>query len=276
MKAEDFAVRDIRTLLFLPASNPRAVAKALTLACDMVILDLEDAVPDADKADARSAAVAALAEGFGNRLTAVRINGFMTPWHDDDLTAVNASRADFIVIPKVESAAMVAAMGKPVVTMIESPSGIANARDIAAAQGVAALLAGTNDLKAELGIPFAADRAGLMLALQSIVLAARLAGIAAFDGVFNALDDDDRLARECSEGRALGFDGKSLIHPGQIATANRLFGPSEAEIDDARALIAAATAGAERFRGRMVEAMHVAAARRLLARAPACTGEKPG
>lgn len=276
MKTEDFAARNCRTLLFLPASNPRAIAKARTLACDMVILDLEDAVPDAEKAAARDAAVAAFAEGFGHRMAGVRINGVTTPWHNDDLKAAAASAADLIVIPKVESPAMLPSAPRPVIAMIESPAGIVNAPAIAAADGVAALLAGTNDLKAELGIPFAMDRSGLILALQSIVLAARMAGIAAFDGVYNALDDADGLAAECAEGRAMGFDGKSLIHPGQIATANRIFGPSDAEIADARALIAAATAGAARFRGRMVEAMHVTAARQLIARAEACTDENHG
>ena len=131
--------------------------------------------------------------------------------------------------------------------------------------GVAGLIAGTNDLAASLRLPEGADRAGLTLALQTIVLAARAAGGIALDGVWNRRDDEEGLTRQCRDGRAFGFDGKTLIHPGQIDAANRAFGPSDAQLEDARALIAAASGGAERFRGRMIEAMHVASAERLIA-----------
>lgn len=260
-----------RTALFLPASNPRAIEKARGLPADLVILDLEDAVKDADKAQARLAAVAAVAEGFGQRLAAIRLNGIGSGEHPGDVAAVASSAADFAVLPKAEGAAEVAqvagALGKPLLAMIETPLGVLAAAAIAAVPGVAGLIAGTNDLAATLRLPPSSGRAQMSVALQTIVLAARAGGIWALDGVFNRLDDAQGLAAECREGRALGFDGKSLIHPGQLAIAARAFGPSEAEIADARALIAAATGGAERYEGRMIEAMHVDQARALLARA---------
>lgn len=260
-----------RTALFLPASNPRAIAKARGLAADLVILDLEDAVAPGAKAEARAAAVAAVREGFGPRLCAIRINGIDSAEHGDDLDAAAASIADFVVLPKAESAsdvlAVAQACGKPLLAMIETPLGVLAAAEIAAVPGVSGLIAGVNDLRAELGIPAGAGRASLTLALQTVVLAARAAQVWAIDGVYNALDDLDGLAAECAEGRGYGFDGKSLIHPAQIDVAARAFGPSPAEIEDARALVEAATGGAERFRGRMIEAMHVSQARALLSRA---------
>jgi (3S)-malyl-CoA thioesterase len=257
-----------RTLLFLPASNRRAIEKARGLAVDMVILDLEDAVRDEDKGVARTGAVVAAAEGFGERLCAIRLNATDSPHHREDLAAVAASACAYAVLPKVESAEeaarVAAACGKPLLAMIETPRGVLNAVAIAEVPGVAGLLAGANDLRAELRIP--SGREGLTLSLQTIVLAARAAGIWAFDGVFNSLEDAKGLASECRHGRWLGFDGKSLIHPNQIAVADQAFGPSLDEIEEARALIVAATGGAERFRGRMIEAMHVDQARQLLER----------
>jgi (3S)-malyl-CoA thioesterase len=259
-----------RTALFLPASNPRAIAKARGLSADLVILDLEDAVRTQDKAEARLAAVAAAGEGFGCRACAIRINAVGTSEHDEDLAALAGSACDYVVVPKVESGAeatlIARATGKPLLAMVETPRGVLAAAEIAAAEGVAGLIAGVNDLRAELGIPAGAGREGLTLALQAIVLAARASGAWAIDGVFNALDDADGLAAECRHGRALGFDGKSLIHPGQIDIAAAAFESSDAELADAQALIEAASGGAERFRGRMIEDMHVAQARALLAR----------
>lgn len=259
-----------RTALFLPASNPRAVAKARTLSADLVILDLEDAVRDDDKAAARAAAVAAVGEGFGPRLCAIRLNGVDSGEHAEDIAAAWQSAADFVVLPKVETARdaaqVVDACGKPVLAMIETPLGVLEAANIAAVGGVQGLIAGTNDLKAALGIPAAAGREGLALALQTVVLAARAGGGWALDGVFNALDRPDAFADECRAGRAIGFDGKTLIHPSQIAPAAAAFGPTPEEIEEARALLEAATGGAERFRDRMIEAMHVAQARALLER----------
>jgi len=260
-----------RTALFLPASNPRAIEKARGLSADLVILDLEDAVKDADKATARIAAVAAVAQGFGPRLAAIRLNGIESGEHLGDVAAVSASRADFAVLPKAESAADVAqvarALGKPLLAMIETPLGVLAAAEIAAVPGVSGLIAGTNDLAASLRLPPSSGRAQMGVALQTIVLAARASQVWALDGVFNRLDDPEGLAAECGEGRALGYDGKSLIHPNQIEIAARAFGPSEDELAEARALIAAATGGAERYEGRMIEAMHVDQARALLERA---------
>ena len=259
-----------RTALFLPASNPRAIAKASTLDADMVILDLEDAVRDDAKADARAAAVAAAEQGFGDRLCAIRINGVESAEHEADLAAVAGSACDFVVVPKVETAADAAriaeAGARPLLAMIETPLGVLAAAGIAARPGVGGLIAGVNDLRATLGIPADGGREGLSLALQTIVLAARAHGTWALDGVFNALDDAEGLAAECRHGRALGFDGKSLIHPNQITIAAQAFGPTAQELADAQALIDAATGGAERFGDRMIEAMHVAQARALIAR----------
>lgn len=259
-----------RTALFLPASNPRAIAKARELAADLVILDLEDAVRDDAKAAARIAAVEATAEGFGDRLCAIRVNGLESREHAADLAAVAGSACDFVVLPKAETpkdAAMVAdAAGKPLLAMIETPRGVLAAAEIATVSGVSGLIAGVNDLRATLGIPADGGREGLVLSLQMIVLAARAAEIWALDGVFNTLDDPEGLAAECRHGRMLGFDGKSLIHPNQIEIAAAAFGASAAELAEAQALIAAATGGAERFGDRMIEAMHVEQARALIAR----------
>jgi citrate lyase subunit beta/citryl-CoA lyase len=262
-------LRSCRSLLFLPASNPRAVAKARLLPCDLVILDCEDAVPEGDKALARMAAMEAVAEGFGERLQAIRINPVGTPWHEADIAAVRTSAAHFVVLPKAEDATSVAdvaaACDKPVMAMIETATGVLAAPQIARAAG--GLIAGTNDLAADLAIPPGAGRQGLTFALQAMIVAARAACIPVFDGVFNRLEDGEGLAKECEEGRSFGFDGKSVIHPAQIDTANRSFSPSEEELAAARRLIAAANGGAERFEGRMIESMHVAQAKALLARA---------
>lgn len=268
------AFADIRSALYLPASNPRAIEKARGLPCDMVILDLEDAVKPDDKHAARDAAVAAVgvtgAGGFGERIVAIRLNGPGTVWHDDDVAAVRASHAAAVVLPKVEGAAeamrVADAVGKPLFAMIETPAGVLAAVAIAAAPRVAGLIAGSNDLAATLRLPPDAGRAPLALSLQTIVLAARAAGIVALDGVWNRLADLDGLAGDARAGRATGFDGKTLIHPSHIAPANAAFGPTPEELEDARALVAAATGGAERFRDRMIETMHVDAAKRLIAR----------
>ena len=262
-----------RSLLFLPASNPRAVAKARELDADMVVLDLEDAVKEEDKPAAREAAEAAMKEGFGDRVTAIRVNPSGSRYYGEDVVCVRRSPADFVILAKVESARQAAdaasLMGKPVLAMIETPRGVVDAAMIAHA--TRGLVAGTNDLSASLGMPADAGRRGLVYALQRIVLAARAAGVAAFDGVCNSLDDLEGLATQCEEGRIYGFDGKSVIHPSQIETVNRLFSPSEAELEAARRLIAAATGGAERHDGRMIEEMHVAQARRVVARAGSST-----
>lgn len=266
-------LRHVRSLLFLPASNARAVAKARNLPCDMVILDLEDSVPDGDKAAALAGATAALVEGFGGRLVAVRINAEGAPTHGAEMVAIKETAAGYVVLPKVEDPREVrdvfSVAQKPVIAMIESARGVLAAPAIAAAEGCAALFMGNNDLRKDLGIPPSADRAGLSHAMQAVVLAARAAGVAVFDGVFNRLDDETGLELECAEGHALGFDGKTLIHPAQVPVANQMFGPDGQALADARRLVEAATGGAERFEGRMIETMHVEEARALIARAEA-------
>lgn len=266
-------LRHARSLLFLPASNARAIAKARSLPCDMVILDLEDSVPDDAKGPALERAVAALAEGFGGRMTGVRINVEGTPWHGIEMVAMKAAATDYVVLPKVESARQVrdvfSVAQKPVIAMIESARGVLAAPAIAAGEGCAGLFMGVNDLRRDLGIPAGAGRGGLAHAMQAVVLAARAAGIAVFDGVFNHLEDETGLEAECAEGHGLGFDGKTLIHPGQVPVANQVFGPDAQALADARRLIDAATGGAERFEGRMIEAMHVEEAKALIARADA-------
>jgi (3S)-malyl-CoA thioesterase len=260
-------LRLCRSILFLPASNPRAIEKARTLDADMVVLDLEDAVrPDA-KESAREAAVVALREPFTG-LVAIRINS-RAPWHEADLAAVASSPVAYLVYPLTSGPEQIKRVadrsGKPVLAMVETARGVINAAAIAGE--AAALVAGTNDLSADLGLRPGHARPVLTTALQTILLAARAGGIAAFDGVYNRLDDPDGLEAECREGRSFGFDGKSLIHPNQIETANRIFGPGADEVAAARRLIAAATGGAERYEGEMIERMHVEQARFVLARA---------
>ena len=260
-------LRLCRSLLFLPASNPRAIDKARTLAADMVVLDLEDAVKPEHKESARVAAVEAVRDPFPG-LAAIRINS-KAPWHEADLAAVTGSAADYLIYPMTsapdEIARVAQATGKKVLAMVETARGVLAAPAIA--REAAALVAGTNDLSADLGLRPGHARPALRTALQTILLAARAAGIAAFDGVHNRLEDEAGFAAECEEGRSFGFDGKSLIHPNQIDAANRIFGPSEEEIEAARRLIAAATGGAERYEGEMIERMHVEQAHFVLARA---------
>ena len=261
-------LRLCRSLLFLPASNARAIEKARELDADMVVLDLEDSVPEGDKGGARDAAVAAAAEGFGGRPTAIRVNATNSPHYGSDVVAVRRATVNFIVLPKTESAKQAHdaswLIGKPVLAMIETPRGVIDAAAIAPA--TKGLIAGTNDLAAALAVPAEGARRGLVYALQRIVLAARSADVPAFDGVYNRLEADDGLRAECEEGRLYGFDGKSVIHPSQIPAVNLAFAPTEAELEAAQRLIAAATGGAERHEGRMIETLHVEQARGLLAK----------
>ncbi len=258
----------VRSLLFLPASNPRAIAKARESAADLVILDLEDAVKPDDKDAAREAAVEAVA-GEWPMPVAIRINGVGSEWHSLDVAAVSRSAAQLAVVPRVASAHLLhgvrEAVGKPLLAMIETAAGVLAAHEIAGE--AAGLIGGTNDLAADLRLPADAGRGPLQTALQTIVLAARAASVPVFDGVFNALKDIDGFVAEAEEGRRLGFDGKSLIHPDQIAPCNRTFAPTQAEIEQAERLVAAFTGGAARLDDRMIERMHVEAARRLLRRA---------
>ena len=260
----------VRSILFLPASNPRAIARARKAGSDLVVLDLEDAVKPADKLAAREAAMEAVADAWPIPV-AIRINGAGSEWHSLDLDAVARSKADIVVVPRAASAHLVddvaKTAAKPVLAMIETAAGVLAAAEIA--QTCAGLIAGTNDLRADLKLPLDATREPISASLQMIILAARAAGVAVFDGVFNSLDDAEGFAKEATASRRLGFDGKSLIHPDQIAPCHRAFAPSAAEIERAKALVAAFHGGAERFGNEMIERMHVEAAQRLLDRASA-------
>jgi citrate lyase beta subunit len=258
----------VRSLLFLPASNPRAIAKAREAGADLVVFDLEDAVKVEDKDSARAAALDAVASPWKIPV-AIRVNGVGTEWQSLDVDAAARSKADLVVVPRAVSAHLVhgiaEAVAKPVLAMIETAAGVLAAAEIA--PETAGLIAGTNDLRADLRLPLDATREPISASLQLIVLAARAAGVAAFDGVFNNLEDSDGFSAEAEEGRRLGFDGKSLIHPNQIAPCHRAFAPSAAELEKARALVDAFHGGAERFGNEMIERMHVEAARRVIERA---------
>lgn len=270
----------VRSVLYLPASNARAVEKARTLTCDVAILDLEDAVAPGAKAEARAAAVAAVqAGGFGPRV-GVRINGLDTPWGLDDLAALKAAGASLIVAPKVETPETVHAVtaqiarGAALWAMIETPRALLSMTEIAEAGGALdGLMLGVNDLAKALGTGPSPDREPFKPWLSLLVAAARTHNLLAIDGVFNRIDDADGLIAEAAQGRLYGFDGKSLIHPSQIAPANAAFSPSEAEIEQARAVIAAFAApeaeglGAIRVNGAMAERLHLEQAQALLARA---------
>ncbi|VXC77108.1 HpcH/HpaI aldolase/citrate lyase family protein [Sphingomonas sp. 8AM] len=276
-------VRPRRSALFLPASNARAIEKARSLPCDVVILDLEDAVAPAQKGVARAAAVAAIREGgFGPRELVVRVNAPDTPWGADDLAAFGDVAPDAVLLPKLENVANLsqarAALGEgpSLWAMIETCAGVLGLPTIvagAAASGLTTLVAGTNDLARELRCRAGPDRAPLLPMLAQIVLAARAAGLVALDGVINTLDDQAAIAAECAQGRGYGFDGKTLIHPAQIAAANDAFGPSDDDVEAARMLAAAFDGredeGAIRVDGRMVERLHLEEARRVLALAGA-------
>ena len=270
-----------RSVLYLPASNARAIAKARTLPCDAVILDLEDAVAPEQKVAARGQAMAALLEGgFDGREVVVRVNGPGTEWGADDLRAVRDARVATVLLPKVDAPADLA-HGRELLgaeaalwAMIETPAAILNLPTLARTasdHGLTALVAGTNDLAKDMRCRPDVARTPLLPVLTQIVVAARAAGILALDGVCNALDDPERLAAECAQGAMLGFDGKTLIHPAQIEAANAAFGPNAAEVAWARMVVAAfaepanADKGAVRLDGAMVERLHLAQAERLLA-----------
>lgn len=276
------AYRPRRSVLYMPSSNERALEKAKTLPVDGLILDLEDAVGPDDKPQARENACAAAASGeYGHREVTIRVNGLGTEWHDADLEAACAAGPDGIVVPKVGSAQevrdLVAAMerhGAPDHTrlwaMVETPGAVLDAREIASASDrLAVLVLGTNDLVKELQARFVPGRAPLLTALSTVLLAARAAGVAVLDGVFNDVKDAEGFEAECRQGRDLGFDGKTLIHPGQVDPCNAVFAASADEVEDARGLLDAWEAGAGRgvvtYRGRMVENLHVEVARRVLA-----------
>jgi citrate lyase subunit beta/citryl-CoA lyase len=274
-------LRPRRSALYMPASNPRAIAKARGLACDVVILDLEDAVSPEAKADARAAAVAAVREGgFGRRELVVRINAPDTEWGAADLAALAEVAPDAVLVPKVSVPADLAVVRAalpqlPLWAMIETPAALLRLDAICGSPGIAAFVVGPNDLALAMRMRVDAARTQLHGLLAQVVAAARAHGLVALDGVCNALDDPDRLAAECAQGAALGFDGKTLIHPNQIDAANTAFTPDADAVARAQAIVAAFAApeaagrGAIRLDGTMVERLHLAEAEYTLALAAA-------
>jgi citrate lyase subunit beta/citryl-CoA lyase len=277
-----------RSLLFVPGSNPRALEKARALPADGLIFDLEDAVAPMAKEEARTAIMAALATGgYGGRELVLRVNALDTPWGHGDLAAAATMPIDAVLLPKVENAdrvrlaaALLDALGAPperaVWCMLETPLGVLDARPIAAASPrLAALVLGSSDLTKDLHAAHTRDRLPLLTALQLALLAARAYGLAALDGVHLDLSDNEGFALACRQGRELGFDGKTLIHPKQIEAANTAFAPSAEEVVWSRRIIAA-YAEAERsgkgvvlVDGKLIENLHVDNARRVVAVAEA-------
>ncbi len=286
------AIHPHRSVLYMPGSNTRALEKAKTLPADALIFDLEDAVaPDAKEKARRQVCAAAREGGYGMREVAVRINAFSSNWGDADLQAVAVCGADAICVPKVQSAADVAVIrdglgtaGAPpemaIWAMIETPVGVLNSREIAAASAgnrhpVTVFIMGTNDLAKETRAEQTADRLPMLAWLSQCVLAARAYGIDILDGVYNNFQDEKGLARECAQGRELGMDGKTLIHPSQIAAANETFRPREEEVAWARKILAAFELPENRgkgvitLEGQMVELLHREIAARTVAIAEA-------
>jgi (3S)-malyl-CoA thioesterase len=283
----DNLARPYRSVLYIPGSNERALEKAKGLAVDAIIFDLEDAVAIDAKAEARTLLAKMLGEGgFGPRFQIVRLNGMTTEWGPADLATIAPVGPQAVLLPKVGSAAEIEAVAAEldkhpacaetrIWAMMETPIGILNAASIAMAPRMGGFVLGTNDLAKELMTRFRPDREPLLTSLQLCLLAARAAGIAIVDGVYNAFKDEDGLKAECIQGRDMGFDGKTLIHPAQVAIANEVFAPSEAEIDLARRQITAFEAaeaegkGVAVVDGKIVENLHIVTARQTLAKADA-------
>lgn len=270
--------RPARSALYIPGSKDRALDKARGLPVDIILFDLEDAVaPDTKVAARQTLSDALAAGGYGQRQKIVRINALDTEWGADDAAAVAGMDCDAVLLPKVDSTDDLDALAAlipnlPIWAMMETPLGILNAQTIAAHPRLEGFVMGTNDLAKDLN---ARTRPAMMTALQHCLLAARAHRITALDGVYNAFKDDDGLAVECAEGRDMGFDGKTLIHPAQVAICNAAFGPSEDEVALAERQIAAfETAEAEGqgvavVDGKIVENLHVVTARATLAKAAA-------
>lgn len=283
-------LRPRRSALYLPGNKRRALEKAKTLPADVLIFDLEDAVgPDA-KAESRATVCDAVSSGsYQPREVVVRVNALDTEWHDDDLAAVADSTADGVLVPKVDTGQQVQTLvdrldvlGAPEAmclwVMVETPRAFLRIEEIASAsERLAALVVGTNDLVNELHGLHVPGRAPAMTALGLAVLGARAAGKVVFDGVFNDITDQDGFRAEAQQGRTMGFDGKTLIHPSQIAPTNDVFGPSDAELAHARKVVAAyeeaqaAGHSVITVDGRMVENLHVRDAQRILALADLIT-----
>jgi citrate lyase subunit beta / citryl-CoA lyase len=272
--------RPRRSVLYMPASNDRALEKAKAIPCDALILDLEDAVaPDAKPAARDAACAAAVSGDYGHREITIRVNGADTAWHADDMAAACAAGPDAIVVPKVDSAEAVLALAEAMVAhgapehtalwaMVETPYAMLHAEEIAAAsERLAVLVMGTNDLVKELYAEHVPGRQPVLAALSLAVLAARGTGKVILDGVYNDVKDAEGFLAECTQGRQMGFDGKTLIHPGQVAGANEAFAPSEQAVETARGILEAwegRTSHVVTYAGRLVEALHVESARRTL------------
>jgi citrate lyase subunit beta / citryl-CoA lyase len=278
------SVEPRRSVLYMPGANERALEKAKTLPADALILDLEDAVAPDAKVEARARVCAAAASGeYGRRTVTIRVNGLDTPWHAEDIRAAAEAGPAAVVVPKVSSVddvrAIVDAMadaGAPAHTalwaMIETPRAVLHAEEIAAAsEKLTTLVLGTNDLAKELYAQQVPGRAPLHTALSMCVLAARATGRVILDGVYNDVRDADGFAAECRQGRQLGFDGKTLIHPSQVAPCNAAFSPSAEDVERAEKIVAAFEEASREGRGvatvdgRMIENLHVDEARRTLA-----------
>lgn len=270
--------RPWRSVLYIPGANVRALDKARGLAVDAIIFDLEDAVTPEEKAAARRILADELARGgYGGRARLVRVNGLDTEWGQDDLAGFASTDIDGLLIPKVNSAADLdevagAVSDVPLWAMMETCRGVLNAAEIAAHPRLAGFVMGTNDLAKELG---SRGRPAMLMALQTCLLAARAEGIVCVDGVYNAFRDEDGLQTECAEGRDMGFDGKTLIHPAQVAITNQVFAPSADEVELARRQInafhqaKAAGKGVAVVDGRIVENLHIVTAEAVLAKAEA-------
>jgi (3S)-malyl-CoA thioesterase len=274
--------RPYRSVLYIPASKERALDKARSLDVDAIIFDLEDAVTPDAKVEARDTLKAALKEGgYGARAKIIRLNGLDSAWGREDAEAMKDAEADAFLLPKVSSAADVEALAaiigkdKDIWAMIETPMGVMKAEEIAAHPQMKGFVAGTNDLAKELNCRFRADRLPMITSLSMMLLAAKAHGIVAIDGVYNQFKDDEGLAAECAQGRDMGFEGKTLIHPAQVAVCNEAFSPSAEEIDLAERQIAAfeeteaSGQGVAVVDGKIVENLHVETARKILALAEA-------
>jgi citrate lyase subunit beta/citryl-CoA lyase len=285
-------IRPRRSMLYMPGSNARALEKAKTLAADGVIIDLEDSVtPDAKEAARAQVAAAVRSGGFGRREVVIRVNGVDTPWHAGDLAAAAHAAPDAILVPKVQSPDTLELIGRRLMdmgtdhktrvwAMIETPLAIFNILTIAAEardseSRLAVLVMGTNDLAKDTRARLVPGRAPMLAWLSTCVAAARIHGVDILDGVYNDLANSDGFAMECVQGVELGFDGKTLIHPNQIAPCNTAFSPSKAEVEQARKMIAAFDLPENKGRGvvsidgRMVERLHADMARRTVAIAEA-------
>jgi citrate lyase subunit beta / citryl-CoA lyase len=277
------AIRPRRSALYMPGSNARALEKAKDLDADVIIMDLEDAVAPETKAAARQAAVQAVAAGgYGRREVVIRVNGLDTPWGADDLAAVAGSQANAVLFPKIagalelrEALRLLDHLGGshlPAWVMAETPEAVLSMDPIASlAPRVTVIVMGTADLAKALRVPPDPQRHGLVAALSHCVLAARARGLDILDGIFTDLRDEPGFREACRHGKALGFDGKTLIHPAQVAVANEIFGVSDSQAAAAARIVAAWEAAAAAGKGiavmdgRMVERLHADEARRLLA-----------